>query len=80
MHFLIALAVAAAAVLHTLLAPPRSADADPATSCSCDPVIDGDTIVVSTFGRVRLLGIDAPEIGHGGSTPRRRSGTRRAIG
>jgi endonuclease YncB( thermonuclease family) len=26
-------------------------------------VIDGDTIVVSTFGRVRLLGIDAPEIG-----------------
>jgi endonuclease YncB( thermonuclease family) len=28
-------------------------------------VIDGDTIVVSTVGRVRLLGIDAPEIGHG---------------
>ena len=28
-------------------------------------VIDGDTIEVSTVGRVRLLGIDAPEIGHG---------------
>jgi len=28
-------------------------------------VIDGDTIVVSNVGRVRLLGIDAPEIGRG---------------
>jgi endonuclease YncB( thermonuclease family) len=26
-------------------------------------VVDGDTIDVSTFGRVRLLGIDAPELG-----------------
>ena len=28
-------------------------------------VIDGDTIGVTTFGRVRLLGIDAPETSHG---------------
>jgi len=28
-------------------------------------VIDGDTIDVASVGRVRLLGIDAPEIGHG---------------
>ena len=28
-------------------------------------VIDGDTIDVSTYGRVRLLGIDAPETSHG---------------
>lgn len=28
-------------------------------------VIDGDTIDVSTYGRVRLLGIDAPEVSHG---------------
>lgn len=28
-------------------------------------VIDGDTIDVATIGRVRLLGIDAPEIGYG---------------
>ena len=28
-------------------------------------VIDGNTIDVATVGRVRLLGIDAPEIGHG---------------
>jgi micrococcal nuclease len=31
-------------------------------------VIDGDTIDVSTIGRVRLLGIDAPEIGRGYDT------------
>jgi len=28
-------------------------------------VIDGDTIDVATFGRVRLLGLDAPEVSHG---------------
>ena len=32
-------------------------------------VIDGDTIDVATFGRVRLLGIDAPELGRGFDTP-----------
>ncbi len=31
-------------------------------------VIDGDTIDVATIGRVRLLGIDAPEIGRGFET------------
>ena len=31
-------------------------------------VIDGDTIEVATVGRVRLLGIDAPEIGRGFDT------------
>ena len=31
-------------------------------------VIDGDTIDVATVGRVRLLGIDAPEIGRGFDT------------
>ncbi len=31
-------------------------------------VIDGDTIDVSTVGRVRLLGIDAPEMGRGFDT------------
>jgi endonuclease YncB( thermonuclease family) len=31
-------------------------------------VIDGDTIDVTTIGRVRLLGIDAPEIGRGYDT------------
>ena len=32
-------------------------------------VFDGDTIDVSIYGRVRLLGIDAPEIGRGYDTP-----------
>src|SRR5438034_5095895 len=32
-------------------------------------VIDGDTIDVSSYGRVRLLGIDAPEIGRVFDTP-----------
>jgi len=32
-------------------------------------VFDGDTIDVSTYGRVRLIGIDAPEIGRGYDTP-----------
>jgi micrococcal nuclease len=31
-------------------------------------VLDGDTIDVATVGRVRLLGIDAPEIAHGFDT------------
>ncbi|HMF93550.1 MAG TPA: thermonuclease family protein [Vicinamibacterales bacterium] len=31
-------------------------------------VVDGDTIDVATIGRVRLLGIDAPEIGRGYDT------------
>ncbi|HKB14141.1 MAG TPA: thermonuclease family protein [Vicinamibacterales bacterium] len=31
-------------------------------------VLDGDTIDVATIGRVRLLGIDAPEIGRGFDT------------
>jgi endonuclease YncB( thermonuclease family) len=31
-------------------------------------VIDGDTIDVATVGRVRLLGIDAPELGRGFDT------------
>jgi micrococcal nuclease len=32
-------------------------------------VIDGDTIVLTGGTKVRLLGIDAPEAGFGGSTP-----------
>jgi len=32
-------------------------------------VFDGDTIDVASVGHVRLLGIDAPEVGHGFDTP-----------
>jgi endonuclease YncB( thermonuclease family) len=31
-------------------------------------VVDGNTIDVATFGHVRLLGIDAPSVGHGSRT------------
>jgi micrococcal nuclease len=58
MQILRTLVVAAIAVMQTAHAPART-----------DPVLvrvvfDGDTIDVATVGRVRLLGIDAPEIGH----------------
>jgi micrococcal nuclease len=58
MQILRTLIVAAVAGICTAQAPART-----------DPVLvrfvlDGDTIDVATIGRVRLLGIDAPEIGH----------------
>ena len=58
--------------------PALLAAAVAAASLSSDPtrsdpvlvraVIDGDTIDVATYGRVRLLGIDAPELGRGFDT------------
>jgi endonuclease YncB( thermonuclease family) len=47
-------------------APPRIVRSDPVLVRA---VIDGDTIDVTTLGRVRLLGIDAPEVGRGYDTP-----------
>jgi micrococcal nuclease len=35
---------------------------EPASTYKCVRVIDGDTIVVETVGKVRLLGINAPEM------------------
>ena len=61
MQILIVLAAAAAAVFQTST-PTRS---DPVMVRA---VIDGDTIDVTAVGRVRLLGIDAPEIGRGFDT------------
>lgn len=55
----------AAAVLQTLTPTPKISRSDPVLVRA---VLDGDTIDVTTFGRVRLLGIDAPEIGHGFDT------------
>ncbi len=59
MQFLIALVAAAAAVSATM---PRS------EPLLVRAVLDGDTIQVATVGRVRLLGIDAPEVEHGFDT------------
>ncbi len=62
MQFLPALALAAVAALDTSAGIKRS---DPVL---VRYVIDGDTIDVAMVGRVRLLGIDAPEIGRGFDT------------
>lgn len=59
MQFLIVLLAAAAAVSST---PSRS------EPLLVRAVLDGDTIEVAALGRVRLLGIDAPEIEHGFDT------------
>ena len=62
MQFLPALALAAVAALDTSAGIKRS---DPVL---VRYVIDGDTIDVAMVGRVRLLGIDAPEMGRGFDT------------
>ena len=63
MQFLIALVLAAVAI------PQSSSLQMRASAVLVRTVIDGDTIDVADVGRVRLLGIDAPEIGRGVATP-----------
>jgi micrococcal nuclease len=65
MQILITLAVAAVAAIQSSSLIARATRSDPVLVRS---VLDGDTIDVTTIGRVRLLGIDAPEIGHGYDT------------
>jgi micrococcal nuclease len=60
MRFLLCLWMMAAAGIDL---PPHRTDALLVRS-----VIDGDTIDVAAYGRVRLLGIDAPEMGRGFDT------------
>ena len=67
MQFLIVLAAAAAAVFQTST-PSLRARATRSDPVMVRAVIDGDTIDVTAVGRVRLLGIDAPEIGRGFDT------------
>ena len=60
--------------VHVLLVAIFSTSPVAAHSTRSDPVrvravFDGDTIDVAAIGRVRLLGIDAPEIGRGFDTP-----------
>src|SRR5438034_5929829 len=62
MQILPALLVAAVAAASPSSDPTRS---DPVLVRA---VIDGDTIDVANYGRVRLLGIDAPELGRGFDT------------
>ena len=66
MHVLHILLVSAAAVFPTQSFNALATRSDPVL---VRRVVDGDTIDVATIGRVRLLGIDAPEIGRGLDTP-----------
>jgi len=66
MQILIMAAVLAAAITATTsitvaVAPARS------ESVLVKAVLDGDTIEVQLYGRVRLIGIEAPRIGRGGA-------------
>jgi endonuclease YncB( thermonuclease family) len=65
MQILIAVLAAGVAAVQIPSFNARVTRSDPVLVRS---VIDGDTIDVTTVGRVRLLGIDAPEIGRGFDT------------
>jgi len=56
---------AAVAILQSWSPTPKIVRSDPVLVRT---VVDGDTIDVATVGRVRLLGIDAPELGRGYDT------------
>jgi endonuclease YncB( thermonuclease family) len=60
MQILIAVAMASVAAMQTSSFTARVTRTDPVLVRA---VVAGDTIDVTTIGRVRLLGIDAPEIG-----------------
>ena len=65
MQILIAAAMIAVAAIQTPSFNARVTRSDPVLVRA---VVDGDTIDVALFGRVRLLGIDAPELGRGFDT------------
>jgi micrococcal nuclease len=65
MQILLTWFIAAAAANGALPLTGRITRSDPVLVRS---VLDGDTLDVATVGRVRLLGIDAPEIGRGFDT------------
>lgn len=65
MQFLRTLVVLTLAITSTVTFGATPARSDPVL---VRYVIDGDTIDVATVGRVRLLGIDAPELGRGYDT------------
>jgi micrococcal nuclease len=68
MQILIAAAAIAVAITSTTASIAGAQSAGRSEPVLVKSVIDGDTIDVSTYGHVRLLGIDAPEIGRGFDT------------
>ena len=65
MQIVITVVLSAVAAIQTSAPAGRVTRSDPVLVRS---IIDGDTIEVAAVGRVRLLGIDAPEIGRGFDT------------
>jgi len=65
MHFLQILLIGLTAVFDSQSLASRITRSD---AVLVRAVVDGDTIDVASVGRVRLLGIDAPEIGRGFDT------------
>ena len=61
MQILIGWTLLMTAVLSSAWGVPRVSRSEPVLVRA---VFDGDTIDVATIGRVRLLGIDAPEVAH----------------
>src|SRR3954451_15807349 len=66
MQILIAIVLSAVAASQTSWPSSRVTRSEPVLVRA---VVDGDTLDVVSFGRVRLLGIDAPELGRGYDTP-----------
>ena len=63
---IIAIVIAAATAIYALT-DSETTEAPSLTSATVARVIDGDTIVLSNGERVRLIGVDAPEIGTAGA-------------
>ncbi len=56
--------ILALALLSVSLCRQRKADDLPSRAARCVRVIDGDTILLERGERVRLIGVDTPEIAH----------------
>ena len=65
--------VVALAVILLFVSCPRSDPSSERTWYVVKAVLDGDTIILADNRRVRYLGIDTPELGHGGKPGQRYS-------
>lgn len=69
-----------AAVLAGCAGDEKAAPAKPAPTVSVERVIDGDTVVLTRFGKTRLIGVDTPEEGRCGDSAATRFTRRRLEG
>src|SRR5215210_705099 len=70
----------AAAVLAGCAEDEKAAPAKPAPTVRVERVIDGDTVVLTRFGKTRLIGVDTPEDGRCGDDAATRFTRRRLEG